>query len=217
MRPNVRRKYEPSKYATKWVGVGRIVHAWVCSDGLTICLAHAAGLYVGLGRGRQVMMIIAGLSAGLIGYRGMGWRDAERRKWGASIEGSSSREQRRARERRCEPIRWRREAWRRRRHVRIEIRRRWGCHARACRVAACGACAVTLTEEGLSESEELPVELLLLKTGPIAAGSGCAHPEWVLAVREPNATTFDEPVEVVAVELIQGLGRVLHVFELQNM
>lgn len=42
------------------------------------CSARSADLYVGLGRRHIVCeMIMAGLSAGLIGY---GWRDAERGK-----------------------------------------------------------------------------------------------------------------------------------------
>ncbi|KAJ7828445.1 hypothetical protein B0H14DRAFT_3718759 [Mycena olivaceomarginata] len=56
--------------------------------------------------------------------------------------------------------------------------------------------------------QSLPLLLLLLKHRPAPTRArGCAHPERILAVREPNPPTLDQPPERVPIELIQSLGR----------
>jgi hypothetical protein len=47
-----------------------------------------------------------------------------------------------------------------------------------------------------------------------ACAGGRANSERVLAIRETDPTAFDEAAQCVAVEIVQGLGGVIDVFEL---
>lgn len=57
--------------------------------------------------------------------------------------------------------------------------------------------------------------LLLLQRWTVAAAGWGTDTEGILAVRQPDATVSDKTIQVMPVELVQRLCRVLHVLELQ--
>jgi hypothetical protein len=58
--------------------------------------------------------------------------------------------------------------------------------------------------------------LLLLLQRAVACAGGRTYTQRVLAIRQPDAASLDQPIESVPVQVIEGLGSIVDVFKLSN-